>query len=65
MAVTPAHQKKMICSLWTHNYEFHGDVNNSAFRQGFAKDIVLEKFETKSFPNKMGNLTGHKTLGSG
>lgn len=43
----------MVCFLWTYNNEFHGDVNKSAFRQGFAKDIVLEKFETK-FPKQNG-----------
>lgn len=42
------HQKKKVCSLWTHNYGFYGDVN-FAFRQGFEKDIVLEKFETQKF----------------
>lgn len=46
----------MVCSLWPQHYGFHVDVNNSTFRQGFGKDIVLENFETKSFPNKWETL---------
>lgn len=41
-------KKKKVCFLWTHNYGFYGD-DNFAFRQGFEKDIVLEKFETQKF----------------